>query len=244
MLEKKPDPKVLFEDNHLLALCKPPGLLVQADATRDATLIDWGKFYLKQKYEKPGAVFLHPAHRLDRPVSGLVLMARTSKSLERLNEMFRSKKMDKTYLAVTLKKPQNLSGRLVHFLEKDEKLNVVRAWENARKAPASAKESTLDYEWIGEFEGRNLLKINPLTGRSHQIRVQLRELGCPILGDVKYSAPFKLADNSIGLHSFGLSFIHPVRLEKAAIWAPVFFDNSPFLSFQKAGFVEQILASI
>ncbi len=220
-------PSVLFEDNHLLALWKPPGLLVQPDATGDATLTDWGRDYLKVKYEKPGKVFLHPAHRLDRPVSGAVLFARTDKALGRVNELFRLKKVDKTYLALTLKRPPNTAGHLVHFLEKERDSNTVRAWPSRLKAPPEAKESTLDYTWLGELSGHNLLKINPLTGRSHQIRVQLSSIGCPIAGDVKYGAPRPLDDASIALHSFSMAFEHPVRRVPLTIRAGFFPDN-PF----------------
>ena len=231
-------PTVLFEDNHLLALWKPPGFLVQADATGDPTLTDWGREYLKIKYEKPGKVFLHPVHRLDRPVSGAVLFARTDKALGRLNELFRSKKITKTYLAVTKNRPPKTADRLVHFLDKNRENNTVRAFISRQKAPPEAKESILDYEWLGDFSGYNLLKINPLTGRSHQIRVQLASIGCPIFGDVKYGAPTPLDDGSIALHSFSMVLEHPVKHEPITIRAPFFPDN-PFwkkLALQPSGF--------
>lgn len=220
-------PSVIYEDNHLLALWKPPGFLVQADATGDPTLTDWGRDYLKVKYEKPGAVFLHPVHRLDRPVSGAVLFARTDKALSRLNELFRLKKMDKTYLAVVKNPPPKTADRLVHFLDKNRDTNTVRAFISKQKAPAEAKESVLDYEWLGEFSGYNLLKIKPLTGRSHQIRVQLSSIGCPIVGDVKYGFATPLDDGSIGLHSFSMAFEHPVKREPLTIRA-AFLPENPF----------------
>ncbi len=220
-------PSILYEDNHLLAIWKPAGYLVQADATGDETLTDWGRDYLKVKYEKPGKVFLHPVHRLDRPVSGVVLFARTDKALSRLNELFRDKKMDKTYFAFVKNRPPQTTDRLVHFLDKNRETNTVRVWESKQKAPPEAKESILDYEWLGEFSGLNLLKIKPLTGRSHQIRVQLSRIGCPIVGDVKYGSPSPLDDGSIGLHSFSMAFEHPVKHEPITIRATLFPEN-PF----------------
>ena len=199
---------------------------MQPDATGDPTLTDWGRDYLKIKYEKPGKVFLHPVHRLDRPVSGAVLFARTDKALSRLNELFRLKKIVKTYLAFVKNRPPKTADRLVHFLDKNRDNNTVRAWDSQRKAPPEAKESTLDYEWLGELGGYNLLKINPLTGRSHQIRVQLSKIGCPIFGDVKYGASTPLDDASIALHALEMSLEHPVKREPLTIRAHFFPDNS------------------
>lgn len=210
------NPVVIYEDNHLLAINKPAGWLVQGDRTGDATLTDWGKNYLKEKYAKPGAVFLHPAHRLDRPVSGVVLFARTDKALGRLTTMFREKHVTKTYLALVLKKPSQSSGELRHFLLKDEKKNIVKAFSHPVK---EAKESITRYELIGSAGEYWLLKVSPLTGRPHQIRAQLAAMGCPILGDLKYRAPTSLPDASIGLHSWKAEFIHPVRKEKVLIEA-------------------------
>ena len=209
---------VLFEDNHLLALNKPAGWLVQGDRTGDSTLTDWGKVYLKEKYAKPGAVFLHPVHRIDRPVSGVVLFARTDKALGRLTTMFRERKVTKTYLALVLHKPEKLSGELRHFLEKDESRNTVRAYA---KPVRDAKEAVLHYTWIKQIGACHLLEVRPLTGRPHQIRVQLSAIGCPILGDVKYGAETPLPDASIGLHSRLLELEHPVRLEPLRIEAPL-----------------------
>ena len=209
---------ILYEDNHLLALNKPAGWLVQGDSTGDPTLTDWGKAYLKEKYAKPGAVFLHPVHRIDRPVSGLVLFARTDKALGRLTTLFRERKVIKSYLALVLNAPMVPSGELRHFLRKDEKRNVV----TALSYPADdAKEALLQYEYLGMAGACHLLRIYPLTGRPHQIRVQLATMGCPILGDLKYGAPEPLPDASIGLHSFSLALEHPVKKESLEINAPM-----------------------
>ncbi|MFN0034264.1 MAG: RluA family pseudouridine synthase [Saprospiraceae bacterium] len=209
-------PTVIYEDNHLLVLNKPAGWLVQADRTGDATLTDWGKAYLKEKYAKPGAVFLHPAHRIDRPVSGAVLFARTDKALGRLTTLFREKKVQKTYLALALHAPPTPSGELRHFLLKDEKRNTV---EIAPASHSQAKESITRYESMGKVGNLFLLKVVPLTGRPHQIRVQLAAVGCPILGDLKYGAPSALPDASLGLHCRSMAFLHPVRQENVAVEA-------------------------
>lgn len=210
------EPTVIYEDNHLLALNKPAGWLVQGDRTGDATLTDWGRNYLKEKYAKPGAVYLHPAHRLDRPVSGAVLFARTDKALGRLTTMFREKQVAKTYLALVLKEPRQPSGELRHFLLKDEKRNTVKALPHPFR---DAKESVTRYESVGSAGAYFLLRVFPLTGRPHQIRAQLAAMGCPVAGDLKYGAPSALPDASIGLHCWSMEFIHPVRQEKLLIEA-------------------------
>lgn len=208
---------IIYEDNHLLALNKPAGWLVQGDSTGDPTLTDWGKQYLKEKYAKPGAVFLHPVHRIDRPVSGLVLFARTDKALGRLTTLFRERKVTKTYLALVLQAPKVPAGVLRHFLIKDEQRNIV----SARSQPGEgAKEAILQYACIGTAGAYHLLRILPLTGRPHQIRVQLSAIGCPILGDLKYGAPEPLPDASIGLHSLSLALEHPVKKEPLEMEAP------------------------
>jgi 23S rRNA pseudouridine1911/1915/1917 synthase len=207
---------VIFEDNHLLALNKPAGWLVQGDRTGDPTLTDWGKNYLKEKYDKPGAVFLHPTHRLDRPVSGALLFARTDKALSRLTTLFREKKVAKIYLALVLGEPQQPSGELRHFLLKDEKRNVVKAFSHAAEG---TKESITRYETVGKAGDYWLLRVFPLTGRPHQIRAQLAKIGCPVAGDLKYGAPAALPDASIALHCLNMEFMHPVRQELVSLQA-------------------------
>jgi 23S rRNA pseudouridine1911/1915/1917 synthase len=212
------EPVVIWEDNHLLAINKPAGWLVQGDRTGDPTLGDWGKAYLKEKYAKPGAVFLHPVHRIDRPVSGAVLMARTDKALGRLTTLFREQKIKKNYLALVLQAPPEEQGELRHFLWKDEKKNLVTAF--ARPRP-EAKEAITRYKLLHKIGERYLLLIEPLTGRPHQIRAQLSAMGCPILGDLKYGAPDALPDASIMLHCWRMTLTHPVRQEAITVQAPL-----------------------
>ncbi len=210
------EPTIIFEDNHLLVLNKPAGWLVQADRTGDFTLTDWGKSYIKEKYGKPGAVYLNPAHRIDRPVSGAVLFGRTDKALGRLTTLFRERKVAKTYLALTLDAPSAPSGELRHYLLKNEKRNTVEVFN---KPQGEAKESITRYELLDKVGNLFLLKVEPLTGRPHQIRVQLNAIGCSILGDLKYGAPEALPDQSIALHCRSMKFIHPVRLDEVMLEA-------------------------
>lgn len=209
---------IIFEDNHLLALNKPAGWLVQGDRSGDPTLTDWGKAYLKEKYAKPGAVFLHPVHRIDRPVSGAVLFARTDKALGRLTILFRDRRVLKTYLALVVFPPRAPAGELRHFLLKDEQRNFVEVFS---RPSGQAKEAVLHYEYLGLAGAFHLLRVRPYTGRSHQIRAQLSAIGCPILGDLKYGAPEALPDASIGLHSRAIGLEHPVRREHVHIEAPL-----------------------
>jgi 23S rRNA pseudouridine1911/1915/1917 synthase len=208
--------RVLYEDNHLLILNKPAGVLVQGDATGDKPLVEWAKDYIGKKYNKPGEVFLGVVHRLDRPVSGVVVFARTSKALERMNALFRNKATQKTYWAVVSRKPVRAEGNLVHWLVKDEKKNKTTAYN--REHP-DGQRSELNYRLIESKSGYSLLEVNPITGRPHQIRVQLASMGCPIVGDVKYGSEISSADGSIGLHARRLSFVHPVKKELLIISA-------------------------
>jgi 23S rRNA pseudouridine1911/1915/1917 synthase len=209
---------VIFEDNHLLGVNKSPGVLVQGDVTGDVPLVELCKVYIKEKYKKPGDVFLGVVHRLDRPVSGVVVLARTSKALERMNELFREKETAKTYWAIVKNKPPRPEDVLVHWLIKDEKKNKTTAF---RKETVGALRSELSYQVIGSAEGHWLLEVKPITGRSHQIRVQLAAMGCVIKGDVKYGDDQPNEDGSIYLHARKLSFIHPVKKVPVVFEAPV-----------------------
>src|SRR6478735_5507507 len=213
---KYQDLDVLFEDNHLLVINKRSGVLVQGDATGDKPLVEICKEYIKVHYEKPGDVFLGVVHRLDRPVSGVVAFARTSKALERMNALFKNRETKKTYWALVNEKPARDQDTLVHWLVKDEKKNKTTAYK--REHPEGQR-SELSYEVIGYQSGLYLLEVNPITGRPHQIRVQLASIGCPIVGDVKYGFASPNSDASICLHSRALQFIHPVKKEPVSIMA-------------------------
>lgn len=207
---------VVYEDNHLIIVNKASGVLVQGDETGDTPLSELVKAYLKEKYNKPGNVFAGVIHRLDRPVTGLVALAKTSKALERMNEMFRDKTIQKTYWAVVKNRPAKEAGKLVHWLVKDKAKNVTAAYN---KEVREGLKSELDYKIISSSNGFYLLEVNPLTGRPHQIRVQLASMGCPIWGDVKYGAPEGNKDGSIHLHARRLRFIHPVKKEPLTVEA-------------------------
>ena len=209
---------ILYEDNHLLIVNKPAGMLVQGDHTGDMPLVDHGKQYIKQKYRKPGEVFLGVVHRLDRPVSGVVVLARTSKALARMNALFKEKKVEKTYRALVGNNPPQEAGTLAHWLTKDPKKN--RATAHRREVPDS-KRAELSYRLLAQHTDLFLLEVLPKTGRPHQIRVQLTALGCPIRGDLKYGFPTANADASISLHAYALSFVHPVRKTPLRVVAPL-----------------------
>ncbi len=208
-------PRVLLEDNHLLVLQKPFGMLSQGDPTGDLSLLDWGKAYLKERYQKPGQVYLGLVHRLDRPTGGVMVFARTSKAAARLSSQFRERQVKKTYLAVVEGEVEG-EGRLTHYLARVGGKNLVRAFTEPR---AQAKEAVLDYRALACAGGRTLVQVVPLTGRRHQIRVQLRQLGHPIVGDVKYGKTQPLADRCIGLLAYRLELTHPVRKEPVVIRA-------------------------
>ncbi|MFQ5445330.1 MAG: RluA family pseudouridine synthase [Saprospiraceae bacterium] len=211
--------KIIYEDNHLIAVSKPAGILVHGDQTRDTSLSDMVKAYIKDRYGKPGDVFLGVIHRLDRPVSGVTVFARTSKALERMNRLFAERKVEKTYWAITSRRPDPITGHLTHYILKDKSRNISKAFDHMSNRAKNAKESTLDYNLIGELGANFLLEVKPHTGRPHQIRVQLAKVGCPIKGDVKYGAGKRVADGSIYLHCRSLRFVHPVKKEPIVIAA-------------------------
>ena len=200
--------RIIYEDNHLIAVTKRSGEIVQGDKTGDKPLSEEIKSYLKTKYKKPGNVFLGTIHRLDRPTSGIVLFAKTSKSLSRMNELFKNKKVQKTYFAVTEGMPNKGKGVIISLLKKNQKQN-----KSYITKLDDGKKSELEYELIEKLQNYFLIKVKPKTGRHHQIRVQLSSIGCKIKGDVKYGAKRANKDKSICLHSYSTSFVHPVKNE-------------------------------
>ena len=209
---------VLYEDNHLMVVNKKPGKIVQGDKTGDEPLVETLKRWLKEKYGKPGNVFLGVVHRLDRPVGGVVVFAKTSKALTRLNEMFRTSEVKKTYWAVVKNAPKEPEGELVHFLVRNEKQNKSYAYD--KEVPKS-KKAILDYRLVGRSENYYLLEVDLKTGRHHQIRCQLAKMGCPIKGDLKYGSPRSNPDGSICLHARRIRFVHPVSKELIELEAPL-----------------------
>jgi 23S rRNA pseudouridine1911/1915/1917 synthase len=210
--------RVIYEDNHLVIVNKRSGVIVHGDKTGDKTLEEHVKEYIKEEYNKPGAVYLGTVHRLDRPVSGLIIFARTSKALERMNELFRKRHIQKTYWAITRNKPRIKTGKLTHWLVKDTVKNVVTAYDE--EVPNS-KKAELNYRYLGTINKHHLIEVEPITGRSHQIRVQLAAMGCPIRGDLKYGYPKPNPDASINLHSRRVYFIHPIKKEPLLCKAPL-----------------------
>ncbi len=210
--------QILYEDNHIIAVNKQVGEIVQADKTGDHTLSDDVKLYIKQKYNKPGDVFLGVVHRIDRPVSGVVLFARTSKALSRLNTMFAEKTVRKVYWAITQDRPKELSAELHHYIGKNEEKNRAHVSISPR---TGYKEAILSYSLIASSDHLNLLEVELKTGRHHQIRAQLARIGCPIRGDVKYGAKRSNDGGGINLHSRLVEFEHPVSHEHIKIVAPL-----------------------
>lgn len=210
--------EVLYEDNHFIAINKRCGELVQGDRTGDEPLEEKVKRYIREKYEKGGNVFLGVTHRIDRPVSGVVLFARTSKALSRINRMFQEKQVKKTYLAIVQKPPLEPSGTLIHYIRRNEQKNKSYAFAQEVK---NSLQAILTYKLIGQSDRYYLLEIDLQTGRHHQIRCQLAAIGCPIRGDLKYGYPRSNENGGIDLHSYKIAFVHPVSLQPIEIVAPV-----------------------
>ena len=209
--------EVLYEDNHIIAVNKKAGDLVQGDKTGDKPLGDFVKAYLREKYNKPGNIFCGVIHRLDRPVSGLVIFAKTSKALARMNALFREKTIQKTYWAIVENPPLKSEDRLEHYLIKNQQKNKSRAY---LKPYEGALNSVLDYTVLKKLDRYTLLEVKPITGRHHQIRVQLSTIGSIIKGDLKYGAKRSNKDSSISLHAREINFIHPIKKEEITITAP------------------------
>ncbi len=209
---------VIYEDNHIIAVNKSAGTLVQGDKTKDPSLIDLTKLFLKKKYNKPGNVFVGLPHRIDRPVSGVVLLSKTSKSLSRLNMLFKEKKIKKKYWVIVNKKLEKKSGTLIHYLKKNQKKN--KSFVSNKKKEGFLK-SELEYNFLKKLNNYFLYEIKLITGRHHQIRAQLSYINSPIKGDIKYGARRTNTDGSISLHAREINFTHPVKKEKIIIIAPL-----------------------
>lgn len=215
-MRKRVPLQVIYEDNHLIAVNKPAGILVHGDETGDISMDKIVKNYIKHRYNKAGDVFLGVTHRIDRPVSGVVIFARTSKALSRMNKMFQNNEIKKKYLALVNHRPPDLEGTLTHYMIKDNKRNISKGYDNEKKR---AKKAVLNYKLISELSRYTMLEIFPQSGRSHQIRVQLSKVGCSIIGDVKYGYNKVIHDKSICLHCQEMSFMHPTKKELTTISA-------------------------
>lgn len=217
--------QILYEDNHLLLVNKRAGELVQGDKSGDSCLVDELKAFIKERDNKPGNVFCGLVHRIDRPVSGVVIFAKTSKALARMNELVKERKIEKTYWAVSKNCPEPMEGELRNWLVRNERMNKSFVVANGTKE--GAKEAVLEYKVIGRSEGGYyLIEVNLHTGRHHQIRCQLANVGCPIKGDLKYGAPRSNPDGSISLHARGLSFEHPVSHLSIDVKAEPYWEMS------------------
>ena len=210
--------RILYEDNHILVVNKEPGEIVQADRTGDHSLEDAIKAFIKDRDHKSGNVFLGVVHRIDRPVSGALLFAKTGKALERVNALFRTKELQKKYWAITVQKPNPECAQLHHYLLRNEKQNKSYTCSLPK---SGAKEALLNYRYVGGSDRYHFVEVELLTGRHHQIRAQLAAIGCPIKGDLKYGAPRSNSDSGISLHARSLSFIHPVKKVHLEVVAPV-----------------------
>ncbi|MEL6651825.1 MAG: RluA family pseudouridine synthase [Bacteroidota bacterium] len=215
---KPTEPEIIFEDNHLLAVNKPFGMLSQGDNTQDLSVFDWGKEYIRITYQKPGNVYLALLHRLDRPTGGLLLLAKTSKAAARVSKQFQERKVQKVYLALTENVPDPPTGSLQHHLKKLPDKNIMRAY---RKSVHASKPASLDYRVLRSAKGKAIVEVRPKTGRRHQIRVQLASIGCTIRGDVKYGKTDFNPDKSICLFAHKLELLHPVKKEPLLLEAPM-----------------------
>ena len=213
-----PPAPILYEDNHLLIVNKLATQIIQGDKTGDIPLPDLFKDFIKIRNNKPGSAFLGVIHRLDRPVSGAVVFAKTSKSLSRMSELFRTGKINKTYWAITANKPEEPTAHLIHFLKRNEKQNKTYVYD---KQIEGSQRAELLYTLLDSSDRYHLIQIQLLTGRQHQIRAQLSSIGCPIKGDLKYGFPRSNPDASVSLHSRSISFVHPVSTEEITVNAPV-----------------------
>lgn len=213
---------IIYEDNHIIVVNKSASEIVQGDKTGDVPLSEKVKAYLKEKYQKPGNVFVGVTHRLDRPVSGLVVFAKTSKALSRLNEMFRVGDVHKVYWAIVKNEPKQPEAELQHWIVRNEKQNKSYAYDHEVK---NAKKAVLKYRMIGRSDNYSLLEVELMTGRHHQIRCQLSKIRCPIKGDLKYGSPRSNPDGSICLHARRISFVHPVSKQLIELEAPLPADK-------------------
>lgn len=213
---------VLYEDNHIIIVNKASGEIVQGDKTGDTPLVETVRAYIKEKYNKPGNVFCGLTHRLDRPVSGVVIFAKTSKALERINNMLQKHEIKKTYWAIVKNTPKQAEGTLVNYLVRNEKQNKSYAYNTEKP---NSKRAELNYKVIGKSDNYTLLEVNLITGRHHQIRCQLAAMGCPIKGDLKYGFSRSNPDGSISLHARSVEFTHPVSKECIHVEAPTPVDN-------------------
>lgn len=220
--------QVVFEDNHILVINKMGGQLTQKDPKGEPGIEDWAKEYIRVKYNKPGEAFIGVVHRLDRPVSGIVLLAKTSKALVRLNKIFQERAIVKTYWAIVKNKPENEEGRLEHWMLRNEKTNMSKCFDKEVK---NSKKAILDYKLIGSSDTYHLLEVTLHTGRHHQIRAQLSTMGCPIKGDLKYGFARSNSEGFIHLHSRSIEFTHPVKEENIKVVAPAPDNDSVWKYF-------------
>ena len=228
--------RILYEDNHLLIVNKRAGELVQPDPSGDPALEDQIKAFIRQRDAKPGRVFLGVVHRIDRPVSGAVIFAKTSKALARLNEMIKNREIAKYYWAITEKRPQEPEGALKHYLVRDGKMNKSKVYD---KEVSGSKEARLNYRLLADSDRYSLVEVELLTGRHHQIRAQLSKIGCPIRGDLKYGAARSNRDGSISLHSRRVEFLHPVAAsgaprQRVSVTAPVPQEDNLWRYFEES----------